>query len=68
MARERLREARRAAGMTQQAVADELGIGLRSYQRLESGDVEGRVRVWDALEDLLGVSQRELRARGANPR
>lgn len=68
MARERLREARRAAGMTQQAVADELGIGLRSYQRLESGDVEGRVRVWDALEDLLGVSQRELRARGANRR
>ncbi len=35
--RERLRDARAAAGMTQQAVADRLGIGLRYYQKIEAG-------------------------------
>lgn len=59
--RENLRRARAAAGMTQQRVADELGISLRSYQRLEAGDILGRIPTWDALEDLFGIGQRELR-------
>lgn len=61
MARERLRKARLAKGMTQQRVADALGISLRSYQRIEAGEVVGRIPVWDALEDMTGVNQRLLR-------
>lgn len=61
MAREVLKQARRDAGMTQQAVADALGISLRNYQKIEAGTVLGRIEYWDALEDMFGVNQRELR-------
>lgn len=59
--RENLKAARKAAGMTAQQVADHLGINLRHYRKLESGDTLGSVPVWDALEDLFGVNQRTLR-------
>ena len=59
--RKKLKEARTKAGWTQQKVADELGIGLRHYQKIEYGDLNGSFAVWDALEDLLGVHQRILR-------
>ena len=64
--RENLKKARRAAGMTQQAMADRLGISLRYYQRIESGESGGAFEVWDALEDLLGVHQRILRENTSN--
>ena len=47
--------------MTQQATADALGISLRYYASIERGDRTGCFEIWDALEDLFGVSQRELR-------
>lgn len=59
--RENLKSARRAKGMTQQAVADYLGITLRHYQKVEYEEVKGSFEIWDALEDLLGVHQRILR-------
>lgn len=64
MARERLRAARLANGMTQQQVADRLGISWRNYQRIESGKILGKISLWDALEDMFGVHQRELREVG----
>ncbi len=60
--RENLKAARRAAGMTQQAMADRLGLTLNHYQKIEYGKLNGSFAVWDALEDLLGVHQRILRA------
>ena len=63
-AREALREARKGAGMTQAQVAEALGISWRNYQRIEAGRIVGSIPVWDALEDLFGVSQRELRRTG----
>ena len=36
--RERLKSARKAAGMTQQQVADAAHIQVRQYQRLENGE------------------------------
>ena len=60
--RENLRKARKAAGMTQQAMADQLGLTLRHYQKIEYSELNGSFAVWDALEDLLGVHQRTLRA------
>lgn len=59
--RETLRNARKAAGMTQQQVADKLGISLRYYQQIEAGDRNGDFQIWDALEDLTGIHQRILR-------
>lgn len=62
--REMLKDARAARGMTQQAVADALGISLRYYQNLEAGTRTGNFEIWDALEDLFSVHQRELRRTG----
>lgn len=59
--RKNLKEARKKAGMTQQQVAEYLEITLRSYQRLESGDMLGKISHWDALEALFKIHQRELR-------
>ena len=59
--RDVLKSARKNAGMTQQAVADKLGISLRYYQDIEAGSLMGSIWVWDALEDLLGEHQRTLR-------
>lgn len=61
MAREMLREARNAMGMTQQQVADRLGVSLRYYQAIESGKKLGSIAVWDELEDLFSINQRALR-------
>lgn len=59
--RQKLKEARQAAGMTQQQVADYLGIGLRYYKAMESGERLGGIDLWDDLEDLFNVHQRVLR-------
>lgn len=59
--RKNLKEARQAAGLTQQAMADRLGVSLRHYQKIEYAELNGSFEVWDALEDLLGVHQRILR-------
>lgn len=61
MSRENLKDARKAANLTQQQVADKVGITLVYYQKIESGERVGSVEIWDALEDLFGVHQRKLR-------
>lgn len=59
--RENLRRARKAKGLTQQAMADKLGIHERYYKALESGERLGGIDLWDRLEDLLSINQRVLR-------
>lgn len=59
--RENLRKARMEKGLTQQAVADQLGISLRYYQNIEQGTRTGDFEVWDNLEDLFNIHQRKLR-------
>ena len=59
--RNNLQAARKAAGRTQQAMADKLGVGLRHYKKIESGETLGSIPLWDDLEDLLEVNQRVLR-------
>ena len=61
MPRNNLKEARQKAGMTQKQVAEYLKISVRMYQRIESGRALGKITHWDALEDLLKISQRQLR-------
>ena len=59
--RENLKNARKAAGMTQQQMADKLEISLRYYQNIETGDRTGDFILWDTLEDITGIHQRILR-------
>ena len=59
--RSNLKEVRIKANMTQNEVAKILNIGLRHYQRIESGETIGKVETWDMLEDIFHVSQRKLR-------
>lgn len=56
-----LKEARQAAGLTQQQMADKLGISIRHYKYMESGKIVGSVELWDNLEDITGIHQRKLR-------
>lgn len=62
--RENLRKARKAAGLTQQQMADKLGISLRYYQQIEAADRTGDFGMWDELEDITGIHQRILRETG----
>ena len=61
MSRVNLKTARQRAGMTQQQMADELGISLIYYQKIEAGDRTGDFTLWDVLEDITGIHQRILR-------
>ena len=47
--------------LTQQQMADKLGISLRYYQNIETGDRTGDFTLWDMLEDITGIHQRILR-------
>lgn len=59
--RENLKKARQEKHLTQQQVADKLGISLRYYKQIESGSRTGDFAIWDALEDIMGAHQRRLR-------
>lgn len=62
--RQRLKEARLNAGLTQEKMAEMLGISVRYYQNIESGERDGNFAIWDALEDITGIHQRRLRCQG----
>ena len=47
--------------MTQKQTADWLKIDERYYKAIESGERLGAIWIWDALEDLFKIHQRELR-------
>ena len=56
MFNKRLRQTRMDKGLTQQKMADLLGVGLRSYQKYEQGE---RTPSFDSLvkiADIFGVS------------
>ncbi len=59
--RNNLKQARKNKNMTQQQVSDYLEIGLRHYQRMESGETLGAISIWDKLEDLFNIHQKILR-------
>ncbi len=64
--RKNLKESRQKAGLTQQQMADRLGICLRYYQSIEAGDRTGDFAIWDTLEDITGIHQRILREISTN--
>ena len=64
--RKNLKEARMAAGLTQQKMADKLGISERYYKQIEAGQRTGDFTLWDMMEDLLDIHQRKLRELSEN--
>jgi len=56
-----LKNARKEKSMTQKQVADYLIIKVEYYKKIEYGQRVGAVELWDALEDLFNIHQRELR-------
>ena len=61
MKRKTLCKARLDKGLTQQQVADHLGISLRYYCHIEAGTRNGDFEIWDALERLFSIQQKNLR-------
>ena len=59
--RKALKEARMAAGMTQQKTAYLIGISHQYYVKIEAGERTGDFYIWDTLEDIFGIHQRKLR-------
>lgn len=59
--RERLRQARIDKGMTQKQVAEYLGLHERYYKSIENGERLGSIWIWDKVEDLFKINQRDLR-------
>lgn len=62
-----LQDARRAKHLTQQQVADLLGITLRSYQRYEYGERNISLEVAVRLSEILDISIYDLVGRNSTP-
>lgn len=59
--RKNLKQARLAAGKTQQQVAHLLGITVRYYSYIEAGARTGKYELWVKLATLLDTPQDVLR-------
>lgn len=57
-----LKQARIDKGLTQKQVAEYLEISETAYQKIEYGQIIGKIIHWDKLEDLFGIHQRVLRS------
>ncbi|WKD36486.1 helix-turn-helix transcriptional regulator [Streptomyces xanthophaeus] len=56
----RLREARTAAGLSQERLAEMAGIDRKTVVRLEGGHSDARLTVWLRLARIIGVPLAEL--------
>lgn len=61
MKRELLNKTRKEKGISATQMAEKLGITRSYYLKIESGDRTGRPELWDAIEDIFGINQRNLR-------
>lgn len=59
--RNNLINARKDKGLTQLEVSKILNISDRHYQNIEYGTRQGSIDIWDKLEDLFQIPQRQLR-------
>jgi transcriptional regulator with XRE-family HTH domain len=55
-----LKRRRRELGLTQEGVAERLGIVVRQYQKIEAGEVNVTLRTLARLSSALGLEIREL--------
>lgn len=59
--REKLQGLRKEKKLTQAQVAEVLNISTNHYQAIELGTKQGSITIWDKLEDIFEVHQRDLR-------
>lgn len=59
--RNNLIQARKSKNLKQREVAQIIGILPTSYQNIEYGIRQGSIEVWDSLEKLFQIPQRQLR-------
>lgn len=64
----RIAQARRAKGLTQQQLADQLGIAQQTYAHYEVGNVRVPASTLPLLGQLLGLTPNELLGHGESPR
>ena len=57
---ETLKRIRKERGFTQQQLADELGMHIKSYQRYECGTRRPNIYMLLKIADILGVKASEL--------
>lgn len=62
-----LQSARKSKGLTQQQVADKLGVALRSYQHYEYEERKLTLEVAATLAPMLGVDIYDLVGRNSTP-
>jgi transcriptional regulator with XRE-family HTH domain len=55
-----LRKLRKERGISSDSVAELLGVKRRAYEYYETGDRDPSIESIEKLEDLFGVSYREL--------
>ena len=55
-----MREARQRAGLSQQALADKLGISRQTVNAIESGDYNPTIRLCVGICRVLGVTLNDL--------
>lgn len=63
-----VRRLRAAAGSTQEALAERVGVDLRYLQRIEAGEVDAKLSLLDRFALALDVRHAELLAPGRLPR
>ncbi|GAC42772.1 helix-turn-helix domain-containing protein [Paenibacillus popilliae] len=59
----KLKQIRETKGMTQQEAANALGVTVRMYQHIEKGTRRPSYEVLCKLENLFGMTHRELLAK-----
>ena len=55
-----LKERREALRLTQKEIARMIGITDRQYQRIESGEQDGTIKVWVKIREITGLPLDDL--------
>lgn len=64
---ERLKELRQSKGLSQNALAKELGVSSRNYQRYEYGEIDAPISTLVAVMNYFKVSADYLLGQSNNP-
>lgn len=62
----RIKEARKAAGLTQSELAEKLGVNRATVSKYESGDIDISIRQLARIAEILGVPVQDLMAGNAD--
>ena len=58
--RKSLKEARLRAGLTQRELADAVGCSRENYSAIETGRLEGSIKIWIQLQKVLSIEPADV--------